>query len=454
MDILHGCWENLPSVILLEIFSYLSHEDKIRASSVCRQWRCTLFHSTFLRSIHFKARTEDLNSLARTRYLSSCFAKKLRNAIVSLDSLNPLCVREVARVLQKLSENSFVRRLILKPSHCRFECPGIEREKLHFIERNIISPLKTIIKHSRELEALSLGCSEELATYSCILLNLLGRFQSRSLRQLHLASVKDDPNNYIILDLDYTLFQPFHMLQVLSLDYDYVSDSLLEIFTKPSNGGLKCLIIHVHGITKHHPNTSNQAWSLFCQYNPLCELRLTLIHSYDAVEILHSDILRPRMPLTHLKAFFCEQVNLATLNLLSVWYYKTLRSVWWVDSFPSALLIDAVNEGQPDPLVMAAWRCTHLEELVLLGYRCYDADLVAIARLRGPKLKRLDVTEEDIVDFLECESFIDLQYEVSQALKRNWQPISSENLHDVIHKPSVGDSDEFILPVVLQDQDW
>ncbi|KAG8225546.1 hypothetical protein J437_LFUL002062 [Ladona fulva] len=328
------------------------------------------------------------------------------------------------------------------------------KEGLPDLTQNIISPLKSIIRHSRELEVLSLGCSEELATYSYILVDLLGRFQSRSLRQLHLASVKDDPNNYLILDLDHTLFQPFHVLQVLSIDYDHVNDNLLDIFTKPSNGGLKRFVIHVHGITKNHPNTSNQAWSLFSQHNPHCELRITLIHSYDAVEVLHSDILRPSMPLTHLKALFCEQVNLQTLNLLSVWYYNTLRSVWWVDSFPGALPVEAVDEEQPDPLVMAAWRCTQLEELVLIGYACYDADLVAIARLRGPKLKRFDVTEEDIINFLEREGYIDLQMEVSQALKRNWQPLSTDKLHDVIHSPLVGDSDEFILPVVLQDQDW
>lgn len=44
-------------------------------------------------------------------------------------------------------------------------------------------------------------------------------------------------------------------------------------------------------------------------YSANCELRLTLIHSYEAVDILHSDILKPSMPLTHLKAFFCEQVS-------------------------------------------------------------------------------------------------------------------------------------------------
>lgn len=44
-------------------------------------------------------------------------------------------------------------------------------------------------------------------------------------------------------------------------------------------------------------------------FSPKCGLRITLIHSYDGVDILHSSILKRAMPLTHLRAFFCEQVS-------------------------------------------------------------------------------------------------------------------------------------------------
>jgi F-box protein 33 len=128
-----GLWSDLPSVILVEVFSYLSQEDKIRASSTCENWRFALYHPSFWQSIHFKAKTEDQNSLSRTRYLTDCFAKKLRNATVTFDSMDPLCVQEAARVLQKLCDNDHLRRLLLIPSHCQFECPGrIDEQKQFF----------------------------------------------------------------------------------------------------------------------------------------------------------------------------------------------------------------------------------------------------------------------------------------------------------------------------------
>lgn len=50
----------------------------------------------------------------------------------------------------------------------------------------------------------------------------------------------------------------------------------------------------------------------------------------------------------------------------------------------------------PDPFVMMAWLCTKLEEIVLLGYKYMEEELVAIARLRAHTLKVLDVGHNDI----------------------------------------------------------
>lgn len=51
---------------------------------------------------------------------------------------------------------------------------------------------------------------------------------------------------------------------------------------------------------------------------------------------------------------------------------------------------------EPDPFVMMAWLCPKLEEIVLLGYKYMEEELVAIARLRAHTLKVLDVGHKDI----------------------------------------------------------
>lgn len=80
-------------------------------------------------------------------------------------------------------------------------------------------------------------------------------------------------------------------------------------------------------------------------FSPKCELRLNLLHSYVGIEKLDTNILRPSMPLTHLKVLFCENFNIRALHRLSRWYSLTLRSLIWIDSVqPSAKNIPATYD--------------------------------------------------------------------------------------------------------------
>lgn len=105
--------------------------------------------------------------------------------------------------------------------------------------------------------------------------------------------------------------------------------------------------------------------------------------------------------------FVCLKINLEALHLLSTWYSSTLRSVMYVDSQSNELDGTSwyivrppfeMHAGNldPDPFVMMAWLCTKLEEIVLLGYKYMEEELVAIARLRAHTLKVLDVGHIDI----------------------------------------------------------
>ena len=49
-----------------------------------------------------------------------------------------------------------------------------------------------------------------------------------------------------------------------------------------------------------------------------------------------------------------------------------------------------------DPLVMMAWRCKKLEEIVVHGYVLDPHNLVGISRLRGKDLKILEVSRIDL----------------------------------------------------------
>ncbi|XP_023288899.1 F-box/LRR-repeat protein 3, partial [Orussus abietinus] len=340
------CWGNLPSVILLEVFSYLPHESRIAASQVCKNWRYALFHPTFWKKITFTLKDED--NISWARFLANCFGLSVREATIRCDSPGR-CVGEALWILKKLSSNTHLRKLFLEPSSCAFEwtCRREDnKDEGRQICTRIMEALLDIVENSNQLEALGFGCAEDLMANAGAILEQLQNYHAKHLTHLSLASVKEDPDHYALLELDCSAFRSFVRLSVLTIDYDYVSDTLLKAL---DNGTMERLVIHVHGLEEDHPGTTNSAWLLFRQKNPRCELRLNLVHSYVAVTVLDSDILRPAMPLTHLKVLFCENVNVGALHRLSGWYPDSLKSLIWIDSLDQSQYLPPTHDpDEPD----------------------------------------------------------------------------------------------------------
>jgi F-box protein 33 len=92
---------------------------------------------------------------------------------------------------------------------------------------------------------------------------------------------------------------------------------------------------------------------------------------------------------------------MGVLEYMSACYAQTLRSIMWVDSLShskeSWSFLTSHYDSTPDPLIMISWLCKKLEELVFYGYKYCEENLIAIARLRGDKLKKFEIAEDDIL---------------------------------------------------------
>ncbi|XP_014211388.1 F-box only protein 33 [Copidosoma floridanum] len=440
-----ACWDSLPSVILFEIFSYLPHKSRVQASQVCRQWRYALFHAMFWKKITFTL--ADSDSILWSRCLSDWFQFSVQEVTIRCETVNNF-MREAFIILKKLSSNRQLRKLYLEPNSCMFENLNCEVNS-----KKLMKPLLNLIKTSESLEVISLGCIEELTEDLTLILNSLHQNHAKHLTHLSLASVKEDPDCYDFLELKCSLFNDFIRLSVLTIDYDHLSDELLLAL---NSGIMERLVIHVHGWNGDYTGASNDAWITFTQKNPCCQLRLNLIHSYNAVTVLDREILQPSMPLTHLKVLFCESVNNAALHQISDFYSETLQSIIWIDSLnfhknTMNSLYDVDTLLNPDPLILAAWKCKNLNEIVFIGQKYFSNNLLAIIRLRH-KLKRLEFAESDIIyeePWLCRESVID---EIKKVMGEQWEPLRDEDLPKVVINPLIGDSREVIMPMVLRDQ--
>ncbi|CAG9766374.1 unnamed protein product [Ceutorhynchus assimilis] len=424
-------WAFLPSVVLHQVFDLLDAEDRKNASSVCRHWRESLFHPKWWQSIKFKI---EHDNTPKAKFYTTTFGRTATEATIALYCLSSHCIHEFILLLRQLHKNNHLTRLVIEPSHCRFDVSD---------EKDINEIVDLILGILPRLSAFSLGGLEDLAQYTdCI----LGTLTPLKVKLLGLASIKDDISNYEEKHFKLDLISFYKNLQILSIDYDQLSDKFLYRLEEAKN--LQRLVVHLHAIPKNHPGTTNLAWKEFKTSHPQCMLRLTVIHANSAIQDLHVEVLRNEMPLSHFKVFFCESVNIDVLHELSTFYARTLRSVVWIDSlskYPHSWAIK-VSES-PDPFVLMSWLCTQFQELILYGYKYPEENLVAIGRLKGTKMKNLQISSSDIVSCRVSSATKD----IANNLKSAWNPVPSEDLHPVILDPNYGDSDEFLLPFVLAD---
>lgn len=447
-------WAVLPSVSLVEIFSYLSHDGKLKASSVCKRWRSCLFHPNLWQKIDFQLHS---SKRIQSKFLADRCGHFVREITIKFCSHNITDVRECGRILEIMKSNRNLQKFCLQPSSCHLEWP--ENNSVYIFDRYLDS-IEGIIRNSRKLRHFSLGCLEELLEHSSTFLSLLTR-HSRSLQCLHLASVKEDSEGYRIVELDPKLFHPFTSLQQLSIDYDHLTNQLLESFTFNNKAKLEKLIIHVHGVEADHERITNSSWHDIRSHCPNLQVTLNLIHSFDGVEAL-LDILQPSLPLAHFRQFFCTHLNTTAMGYFATHYRTTLRSVHIIDGLMDGYPVPYTSAAEEDPFVMLSWRCSLLTDFTLIGYEISDEDVIAISRLRGTGLKTFDIPrccittvgeteEEEMWGYPPQINFQAFSDQVSDSLSWTWHPLDDQELPLAVFDAEA-DAETAYMDILLEEQ--
>ena len=115
-----GHWSSIPSVIFVEILSYLKLTDRLNATSTCKRWRSCLFHPVLWRKVHFKLKK---GGRRRAKHLASNCGRFVRDVTLEFDTSNPGDVQETLGMMRLLSRNVNLEKLTLKPTSCLLERP-------------------------------------------------------------------------------------------------------------------------------------------------------------------------------------------------------------------------------------------------------------------------------------------------------------------------------------------
>ena len=113
-------WALMPSVLIVEILSYISLTDRLKVSSVCKRWRSCLFHPTLWSRITFDV---GLKKREKSKFLSSVCGRFIKECVVKFNSHDVDSVKECLKLMRILAQNKNLQVFCLEPSGCHMEWP-------------------------------------------------------------------------------------------------------------------------------------------------------------------------------------------------------------------------------------------------------------------------------------------------------------------------------------------
>ncbi|CAF0773465.1 unnamed protein product, partial [Didymodactylos carnosus] len=385
-------WNDLPNVVLIEIFTLLSKNDLLNASSTCTNWRQIFYHPKMWSKKRLRLKLIDrAYDLSAYRYKMQNFLLYSQLVELRFDPTQILILKEIFQVFEILAYSRQLKSLILRPITSS-SCLNEKEQPTRQLCDKIFHLLKDVIECSHKLEELSFGCWSE-ALYSIDgLITILNQNRHQTLKSLHLASIKNNSETHSISDIYLTseVFSPFRALHTLSIDSTYLTENLLQCFYQPERVPLNKLIVHVSEFRSDIVPINDSVWQTVSTNLPNLRVIVHMINAYETFR-KYSRILRPEMPLSHLRMYFCSSLNVDMLCYLSIHYRNTLECLDVMDSITEpALRYHNPFRSEPDPLVLLAWQCKQMTELSILGYEILEVNLLAIAKLR-PQLRTLNV---------------------------------------------------------------
>ncbi|XP_069806418.1 F-box only protein 33 [Dendropsophus ebraccatus] len=473
---------SLPSELVVHIFSFLPAPDRLRASAACSHWRECLFYPALWPELRLSLRVS-LAERPRLEFLMrkcGCFVRELRVEFAAENYLSgsteaggaspPSCSvqdpgdgdgqpsgrwLEVLRtylelvlcVLSSIRGNRNLQKLSLFGDISILQQNGsLTSTYLNKVDpggkkmRQIQQLFEEILANSRQLKWLSCGFMLEIVTPTS--LASLSNPVASSIEHLSILDNHTSANTTLVTAIE---LERFINLRSLALDFCDFTAEMTRVLANNTHVPLHRLSLLVHNTSLKSRTLDkmpeDEDWSALTRNS--ANLRVYMM-AFDVKSDDMLRILKPSIPLERIHFdSYITCVSGAVVDLISRQYdtflthFILMNDVNDMSGFPD--LSDNRNE---DPLVLLAWRCMRLSLLAIHGYTVWAHNLIAIARLRGPDLKVLEVTEESI-DFDQSEledqdvdPVHNLIEQVSIGLARPWRAVMDIELLSVFTEPT------------------
>ncbi|XP_020385472.1 F-box only protein 33 isoform X2 [Rhincodon typus] len=427
--------EVLPCEVIVHIFSFLSPWDRLRASSVCSRWRECLFYPSLWPELRLRLRGSDAERCRLDFLMKKCgsFVRELRvefegsgsesaaelgtGELVTLKAY----VDEMVCVLRSVRTNRNLQKLSVFGDIYLQE----QGEKQPYEIQQLI---EEVLGNSKHLKWLSLGFMMEVVTPTT--LAALPQSSANCIEHLSLLDTHFINKSPVVEAVE---LERFLNLRSLALDFcDFTAD-VTRVLANSNHVPLHRLSLLMSNIHALDNMPQDADWKVLTRH---CANLHVYIMAFNVRNDILLRILKPSIPLERIH--FDSSTNGISgdvVDLITQQYNKSLTHLLLIKDVEQGIngFPDVGSDRNEDPMVILAWKCRKLSHLSIHGYVVWAHNLIAIARLRGPGLQVLEVTEESInfdaaMTPLDGDPMHNLIEEVSLGLGKRWHPVMKNEI--------------------------
>lgn len=253
-------WVSLPDLVLVEVFKYLSDVERANAALVCQGWN-RVFKSPCLwrtRSFEMGGYKAQIHG-ARACSFASTFGQYLR--YLSISCSHPSY--HTCKLFQKSIDELLV---ILKDTETQlvdFELCRLELERYWKYDTHrdkLVSIFSKFLKTQRRLQCFDMSCAQFPAFGGCRVLDAIATQSSSTLQDLMIEDFFHSRLSVYPVKKFHKVISKFTDLKYLAINYNCLSDEVLEIFSKSLQKKLHFLNIKVSRNDPHLHRISGYAW--------------------------------------------------------------------------------------------------------------------------------------------------------------------------------------------------
>ncbi|OXB59621.1 hypothetical protein ASZ78_016512 [Callipepla squamata] len=273
-DLEQSSWANLPDVCLRHVFHWLDDKNRSQAALVCKRWNQALYSGSLwrTRTIIFNGQPSraQASELETALWHVKKFGKYLERLEIKL--LHPYSTVFTRKF--QVSMRSLLSHL--GKCNCRLVSLSIKHLELdRSVWRNIvrvqfIKNLGTFLKRmSKQLNYLNLKGARLTLEEGCELLNSLSCLtNTKFISEINIEDFFSLHLPVYSSTLFYRTVSKFHSLVILTLNYNCVSDELLDILSKNSAHSLSTLNIKCHIYDPHGQVVWGMSWANLARSAP------------------------------------------------------------------------------------------------------------------------------------------------------------------------------------------